>query len=153
MYWTHPPKIKVYEALGSVADGRIKISGNSAEIYSSSGNKFYTVNYDPAAQAIMVNDNGSYYKGYLGYPAIAFLLITGVLMYSPKAAQMLKGVAWKDINVRFKNDFDRTLQFILSKKSQEEVRELEGEVEQIDNQLKELKFKVLGKRVKPPEGY
>ncbi len=34
MKWKHPPIIKIYEALGAVADGRVKISGDSAQVYS-----------------------------------------------------------------------------------------------------------------------
>jgi len=69
--WKQPPIIKVYEALGSIADGRITVEGNTAKIYSSSGNKFYEVTYDPDTSSIMCNDNGSYWAGYLGYPAIS----------------------------------------------------------------------------------
>jgi len=36
MKWKHPPIIKIYEALGSVADGRLKLDGNFAKVYSSS---------------------------------------------------------------------------------------------------------------------
>ncbi len=51
----------------------------------------------------MSNDNGSFYKGYLGYPAIGYLLLIGELDYSPIVAKKLKGLAWKDINQQFKN--------------------------------------------------
>jgi hypothetical protein len=152
-YWTHPPIIKIYEALGSVADGRLEISGNSAKVYSSTGNKFYDVAYDPAQSAIMVNDNGSFYKGYLGYPAVAYLLATGVVKYDLRAAQMLKGIAWKDTNVRFKNDFGKTLEFFLSKLSAENRAKLEQEVQNIDSKLKEMQFKKLGEQTRPPGGY
>src|ERR1700733_3253094 len=62
MKWKQPPVIKIYEALGAVADGRVEVSGDTAKVYSSTGNKFYDVTYDPAEQAIMTNDNGSYWK-------------------------------------------------------------------------------------------
>jgi hypothetical protein len=38
-FWKLPPIIKVYEALGCIADGRIHVDGDSAKVYSSSGNK------------------------------------------------------------------------------------------------------------------
>ena len=104
-FWKQPPFIKVYEALGAIADDRIKIDGNSAKVYSSSGNKFYTVSYDPAGSSIMCNDNGSYWAGYLGYPAIAYLLKIGVIPFDLSLANLLKDIAWKDINQDFKNDF------------------------------------------------
>ena len=70
MKWEHPPIIKIYEALGAVADNRVELSENTAKVFSSSGNKFYDVSYDRDSNSIMTNDNGSYWKGYLGYPAI-----------------------------------------------------------------------------------
>ena len=153
MEWEHPPIIKIYEALGSIADKRIKISGNSAKIFSSSGNKFYTVDFEPSSQSIMVNDNASFYKGYLGYPAIAFLLLCGELTYAPPTAEKLKGYAWKDINQKFKNDFDKALEYIFSEKTAEEKSEIEKEVNAINEQLKSKSYNLLGTKVKPPEGY
>ncbi len=122
MKWEHPPIIKVYEALGSVADNRIEVTGNEAKVYSSSGNKFYTVNYDPGTQSIMTNDNGSFWKGYLGYPAIAFLMKIGVLPYDEGIGNLLKDIKWKDINQRFKNDFEKTLDLILESKTEREKK-------------------------------
>jgi len=153
MKWKHPPIIKIYEALGSVADGRLKLDGNFAKVYSSSGNKFYTVTFDPTSQSIMVNDNGSFYKGYLGYPAISFLMTVGELDYSPASAQLLKGIPWKDINQKFKNNFDKTLKYILESKTPEEKAVLEQEVQNIDNQLKAKSYNLFGAKVQPPEGY
>ncbi|MEK7499359.1 MAG: hypothetical protein AAB649_02015 [Patescibacteria group bacterium] len=59
MKWNIPPRIKVYEALGAIADNRIQITGNEAQVVSSSGNKTYEVMYNPQEQAITSNDNGS----------------------------------------------------------------------------------------------
>ena len=70
MQWKHPPVTKIYEALGAVADGRVKVVGNAAKVLSSSGNKSYAVEYDPSSKSIMVNDNASFYRGYLGYPGV-----------------------------------------------------------------------------------
>lgn len=153
MKWLNPPIIKIYEALGAVADNRIEVSGNSAKVYSSSGNKFYQVNYDPEANAIMANDNGSYWKGYLGYPAIAFLMIVKVLPYDEEIGSLLKNIAWKDINQKFKNDFDKTLEFILSSKSDDEINKIKNYVEKVDQEIKRLEFNLLGKKVLPPDGY
>ena len=153
MKWKHPPIIKIYEALGSVADGRLQIDGNTAKVYSSSGNKFYTISFDPVSQAIMANDNGSFYKGYLGYPAIAYLMQIGELNYSVEVADTLKGIAWKDINQKFKNDFDKTLEYILSHKTAKQRDELQKEVARIDDQLREKIYSLLGPKTQPPEGY
>ena len=60
--WNHPSKTKMYEALGAVADGRIEISGNNGKCYSSSGNKYYDITFDPESYKIMSNDNISFEK-------------------------------------------------------------------------------------------
>jgi hypothetical protein len=153
MKWTHPPIIKIYEALGSVADDRIVLSGNTAQVYSSSGNKYYDVSYDPEHTAIMSNDNASYWKGYLGYPAIAVLFKLGVLTYKPELADLLKEIAWKDINQQFKNDFDKTLVYIESHMSLEDKKALANYVHEIDQKIKELDLDLLGPKTTPPKGY
>ncbi len=151
--WEHPPVIKIYEAIGAVADGRIEVNGNEAKVYSSSGNKFYTVNYDPSTNSIMTNDNGSFWKGYLGYPAIAFLMKIGVLPYQEKIGHLLEDIKWKDINQKFKNDFDKTLDFILSSKTVAEKQILNNFVVKIDKEIRELNLALLGPKAKPPTGY
>lgn len=153
MKWKRPPIIKIYEALGAVADQRIEVSNNTGKVYSSTGNKYYDVTYDPEAVAIMANDNGSFWQGYLGYPSIAFLMKLGVLSYDPKMEELLKGIAWKDINQKFKNDFDKTLEYILSSKSEDEKTTLSKFVTKVDTEIKNLNLALLGNKTKPPEGY
>lgn len=153
MKWKHPPVIKIYEALGSVADKRVEVLGNSAKVYSSSGNKFYEVIFDPVKNAIMANDNGSYWKGYLGYPAIALLFMLEVLEYNPDMANLLKGIKWKDINQEFKDDFDKTLIFIEESMSTDDKKMLSEYVERIEKQIGTLNLILLGEKTTPPEGY
>lgn len=153
MRWNLPPDIKIYEALGAVADGRVHADGNTAKVYSSSGNKFYEVSYDPEGPQIMANDNGSYWKGYLGYPSIAFLMRTGVLPYDAALAEHLKGVAWKDINTRFKNDFDQTLEHILGALPDAVRGRLHAYVRDTQASVAALGLTRLGKRTLPPQGY
>ena len=153
MRWKHPPIIKIYEALGSAADGRVEVSQNSGKVYSSSRNKYYEVTYDPKSGAIMANDNGSFWKGYLGYPSIAFLMKIGVLPYEKYVGELLTNIPWKDINQKFKNDFDKTLEFILSSKTETEKTNLKIFTEKVDQEIKKLNPSLLGKKAKPPEGY
>lgn len=153
MYWLHPPIVKIYEAVGAVADGRVEVLGNSAKVYSSSKNKFYTVTYDPDTQSIMMNDNASFYKDYLGYPAISFLMMIGEIRYTHTVAEMLKGIPWKDINQKFMNNFDETLEYVLQSKSPEERKMIEEEVHRIEEQFRTKHYRLLGEKVRPPEGY
>lgn len=153
MKWKQPPIIKIYEALGAIADGRVKISSNTAQVYSSTGNKFYDVTYEPETNSIMANDNASYWKGYLGYPAIAYLMKIGVLEYQPELGKPLKGVAWKDLNQKFKNDFDKTTEHIFASLEPDQVRNLKEHAEKVSSRIKELDLNLLGEKIKPPEGY
>lgn len=153
MPWSHPPIIKIYEALGAVADGRVKVTDNTAKVYSSSGNKYYDVTYDQDRNEIMANDNGSYWKGYLGYPAIAYLMSTGVLPYDLELGACMKGIAWKDINQKFKNDFDKSLNSILGNIDEDKKRQLSKYVGEVEEAIRKLGIGILGKKLKPPEGY
>ena len=103
----------------------------------------------------MSNDNASYWTGYLGYPSIAFLMIKGALNYNPKSTEALKDIHWKDVNVKFKNDFKKTEKYVLElvKEKGYIITELVAEVENIFEQIKKLGIEKLGKRVKPPKGY
>lgn len=153
MKWKLPQKTKIYEALGAVADNRVEIDGSLGKVYSSSRNKFYNISYDAENQAIMSNDNSSYWKGDLGYPSIAFLMKSNVLSYDEKIGQLLKGVAWKDINQKFKNDFDKALESILAVKNQEERQTLAECVDRVYAEIKILDLSYLGKKTLPPSGY
>ena len=153
MKWSQPPIIKIYEALGAIADNRIEISGNTAKVYSSSKNKFYNVTYDQESQSIMANDNGSYWKGYLGYPSIAFLFKIGMLEFQPDLADLLKNIQWKDVNQKFKNDFDKTLQYTESSLSPEDKENLTSYTQNISKEISKLSLNLLGIKTVPPKGY
>jgi len=100
--WKKPPRIKVLEALGCIADKRIEfISDYEAKVVSSTGERVYTVKWD-GGKAIFSNDNGSIYRGYLGYPSIAFLMLKGLLPFNEKLANGLKGIPWKRLNEKYK---------------------------------------------------
>lgn len=151
--WKNPPRIKIYEALGAISDKRIKIKGDTATVVSSSGNKEYAVEYDSQKNAITANDNGSYWKGYLGYPAIAFLLEKEIITYNKKVTRLLKGIAWKDLNTKFENDFTKTEAYIHQRIGQSETLLLEKEAKEIERQIEELNLNKLSSSRKPPEEY
>ncbi len=153
MRWKQPPLIKIYEALGAVADDRIHLSENTAKVYSSSGNKFYDVSYDPEKQAIMANDNGSYWQGYLGYPSIAFLFKAGLLEFRPDLAELLKDIKWKNINQMFKDDFEKTLEYIEKYLSAEDKNNLSAYARQVNDKISKLDFAFFGNKTAPPSGY
>jgi len=151
--WENPPITKIYEALGTVADGRLEVDGSTAKCFSSSGNKYYEITYDKDTNSIMANDNASYWVGYLGYPSIAFLLKTGTLEYRENMGELMKGVHWKDINQKFKNDFDKALDFILEGLDAKDRKDLDIYAENLLKEIVALKLEKLGKRALPPKGY
>lgn len=109
MKWKDPHISKVYEALGCLADNRLEESDGEVKVYSSSRKKFYNVKYDKSKNEIMSNDNVSFYVGALGYPSIAYLMKLGELPFNDEFANALKDIPWKDLNVKNKNDFSKTI--------------------------------------------
>lgn len=150
-YWKIPPVVKVYEALGAVADGRVEmIDDTHSKVVSSDGLKKYDVVWDRDANAIMANDNGSYWVGYLGYPSIAVLMENGVLPYDEVVGEMLKGITWKVINTRHKNDFEKTMgEIFLGMPGENRVR-IGVFGEKVLKEIEKLGMGKLGKKTRPP---
>lgn len=153
MKWEIPPINKVFEALGCIADNRIKIDGNGAQVWSSNKSKAYTVKYDKDKNAIISNDNGSYWQEYLGYPSVAFLMLNGVIKYDEDIADALKSIEWKKLNTQFKNNYEKTNAFALgqAKKNGYNVEDLKKEIENIYKQIKSLDINILEPKIKPPK--
>ena len=98
-----PPRIKVLEALGSIADNRIhKIDDKHYEVISSDGTRKYRVYVDLETRRVYSDDNGTKLRGYVGYPIIAILMLNGKLPYNEKLANALKGIPWKKLNETYK---------------------------------------------------
>ncbi len=102
-----PPRIKVLEALGSIADGRVEIVEDNgklvkARVKSSSGERSYNVIIDLESKRVYSSDNGTIHRGYVGYPIIAVLMLKGVLPFEEKYAEALKGIPWKTLNETYK---------------------------------------------------
>ncbi len=113
--WKLPPRIKILEALGAVADGRVHVlSPTEARVTSSTGERVYTVRFGKDLNAIHSDDNGSVYRGYLGYPAVAFLMVLGELPYDERIAEALRGVPWKRLNETYKS-YAKVMDVVLSR--------------------------------------
>lgn len=112
--WKMPPLAKVYEALGAIGDGRVRIEdARRASVTSSDGAKIYEVESSDDGAEISSNDNASFWQGYLGYPAIAVMIARGLIHADKDAVRALAGVPWKRLNTRYRNDYDRTLEDVM----------------------------------------
>ncbi|HTX70343.1 MAG TPA: hypothetical protein VMH50_14540 [Thermoleophilia bacterium] len=153
--WQLPPRAKVFEAFTAVADGRVRLTGpGSATVTSSGGDRTYDVEWGEDDRTIAANDNASYWQGYLGYPAIAVLLLRGELHAGEDVVQALAGVAWHDLNKRFKRDYDAAVAHALAglPDGAPPVAEIERAVDGVVAQLAALDLQRAGRGRRPPKG-
>lgn len=125
--WKLPDRIKIVEAVGAIADGRVKIDQKtqSAICHSSDKKKKYTIKYDISKSAITSDDNSAHWQGRLGYPAIAVLMMLKELSHDEKIADALKNIPWRELNDRFENDYNKTLAVAYQIAKSKEVTEKE----------------------------
>ncbi len=116
-----PPRIKVLEALGAIADGRVEvINENEALIRSSDGTRTYKVYVNVSRREIDSTDNGTVYRGYVGYPIISFLMIKKLLPVNERLMQSLRGIPWKKLNEEYKN-YAKVMEVIIRDRELNEV--------------------------------
>jgi len=150
--WKMPPLVKVYEALGAIGDGRVRIENSRrATVVSSDESKTYEVETSADGREIASNDNASYWQGYVGYPAIAVLLARGFYRPPANVTDALAGVAWKDLNRKFKNDWARTIAEVEQNLEQagHDPDAVRSEADAVLSFLRALR-PVRGKRIRPP---
>ncbi len=116
-----PPKIKVLEAAAAIADGRVQLDvpqEGYARVISSDGSRVYTVYVSEDLREACSTDNGTVYRGYIGYPIIAVLMLKGVLPYDERVGKALAGINWRRLNEKYKRYFivEKVIKNILSKK-------------------------------------
>jgi hypothetical protein len=117
-----PPKIKVLEAAGSIADGRVRVledrgSKVVAVVESSMGDRSYNVVIEITGPKLIVassNDNGTRFRGYIGYPIISLLMIKGLIPRDQEVEEALKGIPWRVLNEQYKS-YERVLEEIIAR--------------------------------------
>ncbi len=98
-----PPRIKILEAMGAIADGRVeRIGPRRYRVTSSEGDRVYNVYVDPVSLLVYSDDNGTRYRGYVGYPIIAVLMLEGIIPYDREVAEALRGIPWRKLNETYK---------------------------------------------------
>lgn len=154
MLWKKPHISKIYEALTALADGRIRRNGKNAICYSSDRKQVYDIHYDPKVGSIMSNDNGAYYTRTLSYPMIGDLMLLGVIPYDQRLLGILSNIYWEDIYKRFKNDYGKSIKFVIGelKKNGDDVEFVTSEVKKIYEFVRNLDVKTYGEFQKPQKG-
>lgn len=107
-----PPKEKILEAYSAIADGRIIMHENSAEVSSSDGSKTYTVEWDGDTYAS--SDPATYWQSYPGYPVLAVLMKQGRLPVDENKIASMAGIPWKKLNDAHKRDYSAAAQEALA---------------------------------------
>ncbi len=133
------------EALGAIADGRVRRVGDKSFIVvSSEGDRSYRVYVDPGAGVAYSDDNGTRLRGYIGYPIIAALMVEGILPFDEKLAKALQGIPWRKLNEKYKK---YALVEAEVKKHAEargvSSRELDAFIEKVMSRLAQLKLRRL----------
>ena len=142
IYWKVPPKVKVYEALGCIADNHVEfVESNKAIVTSSEGNRKYLVIFDLDKNFITSDDNGSKFRGYLGYPSIAVLMLKNVLPFDNRISDAMKGIKWRTLNEKFK-DYNKTIEEAqrIARERGCSKEEIEAFVDKVMNEIKAKKF-------------
>ncbi|HKU25421.1 MAG TPA: hypothetical protein VJQ54_08110 [Candidatus Sulfotelmatobacter sp.] len=139
--WKMPPLIKIYEALGALADGRVQLENElHATVLSSDRSKIYQVNIAADGRTISSNDNASFWQGYLGYPAIAVMLKRGLYPIGNEILNAFAAIPWKELNRRFRNNYGRTIEEVMRQAEQRgfDPKLLAAEAEMILAKLREF---------------
>lgn len=137
--WKLPPIEKIPEAYSAIADGRVAIRENSAEVLSSDSAKKYTVQWQD--DAYTSDDNGSKWQGYSGYPIIAVLLLQGKLPLNRQVAELFRGINWKELNKTHKSKYAEALAEILSQKTVAEREAIDQDMHAVYDALAKLELK------------
>jgi hypothetical protein len=139
-----PPRIKVLEALGAIADGRVKkLAPHSYRVISSEGDRTYRVYVDVARGIAYSDDNGTRFRGYVGYPIIAALMLEGVLPFDKRIAEALKGIPWRKLNETLKRYALVEIEVKKHAKAKGvEPREIDEFVENVMEKLSSLKLRL-----------
>ncbi len=139
-YLRMPPRIKVLEALGAIADGRVEvINDREAVVKSSDGTRTYRVYIDVSRREVDSTDNGTVHRGYVGYPIISFLMIKRLLPINEGLMQSLRGIPWRKLNEEYRN-YAKVMEVIIKDRGLNEV-EVNRYIEQVLSMLRRMGLK------------
>jgi hypothetical protein len=134
-----PPIEKIHEAYSAIADGCVRITGDTeAHIRSSGGEKEYTVTWD--GSTYFSNDSASYWQGYASYTVISVLMLQGRLPLGRKTATLFSGVNWSARNTKYKRNYAKVAADVLSaiEANGGDAAAINVEIEKVYEELRKL---------------
>jgi hypothetical protein len=144
-----PPREKIHEALSAIADKRITIKNNEADVVSSDGSKQYLVTWNDNIYS--ANDNATFWQNYPGYPVIAVLLINDNITYNHDILAHFKDVNWRELNKQFNNDYTLSVKEVYKNIDSKDIVLIEKEIDNIYQQLNDLDIIIKRGKVFPPK--
>ncbi|MFP3207972.1 MAG: hypothetical protein RXO25_07450 [Caldivirga sp.] len=137
-----PPRIKVLEALSAIADGRVRREGDHYVIVSSDGSRSYTVYVDEGRGLVYSNDNGTVYRGYVGYPIMSVLMMLGKLSFDKELSDGLRGIPWRELNEKFKN-YNAVMEVIRGRVGEDKWPLYERFIDKVLGELRRLNLRLM----------
>lgn len=135
-----PPIEKVYEAWTALADNRVDLKENYADVKSSDGEKSYVVRF--SGDKFSSDDNATYWRGYAGYPVIAVLMLQDKLPYDREEARLWSNINWTRLNKAYKNNYAEAVAYVAAErhidleKSKERAQEVMNALEALPIEIK-----------------
>jgi hypothetical protein len=137
--WLDPPLIKCYEAFSAVGDQRVELRvAGHARVWSSSRDKVYDVYYSTDRRQFSANDNGTYWRRYVGYPIIATLIALDELYVEPEVLTALARTPWKQLNEELANDYEAAIKIALGKLPEVIASQCTVAAERIEREIAQL---------------
>lgn len=145
-----PPIEKIHEAYSAIVDERVVLRDNEADVFSSDFSKKYLVSWKN--QIYSSNDNASYWKGYLGYPIIAVLMLQEKLSLNIEIAAHFKGINWKKLNTEHKNKYEDVVKQIMEDLCKEGVdcNVINEEINKVFKEIEQLNIVTKRSSLRPP---
>lgn len=144
-----PPIEKIPEAFSVLADQRITMYDDHADIVSSNQEKQYTVLFHE--NLYQSNDAATYWQGYPGYPIIAVWLIQKRLCVDETILPYFKAIPWHQLNEQYHRKYDQVLEALYQKWEKEgiDVAHIRQEIQTIYETMKTLDVEVKKNTKKP----
>jgi len=146
-----PPIEKIHEAYSAIADGRVFLKEEEAEVSSSDLTKKYLVTWK--GETYSSNDNASYWQGYPGYPILAVLMLQGKLSLNREIADCFKGISWKKLNTEYKNQFAKAVKVVMDQLKEKGIDcdKINEEINQVYQEIGQLAITVKRSSLRPPK--